>query len=434
MKDNENKKTIVRITEKNPSEKTKGSDGSIRSKVLRQKKLLIFALMGIAFLGFMYLIFKPTSSDKEIENIGLNDAVPQATDAGMPDDKSKAYEQEMLEENLKEKREVLNSLSNYWEEESSGVKQSDQTESNDESDLSNTAEKKSDPALTSYRNMKNTLGNFYTDNNENELLNKEIQTLKNQLAQKESSPNPMENQLALMEKSYEMAAKYFPGNAKANDSTNGRRASSEKETFEAVVPKKKEVVSALYREPSDGEFLESWQQERNRSFNNAGPISQVPQQKNSIRACIHETQTITPESIVRLRLIEDARTQNLIISKGTLLTAIAKFQETRLQLLVVSIEKDGSIIPVNLTIYDLDGQKGLAIPYSPENTALTGIAANMSNSTGTSFMMTRSAGQQIAADMSKGAIQGISGYFSKKVKTPKVTLKAGYQVFLVSKK
>jgi len=57
----------------------------------------------------------------------------------------------------------------------------------------------------------------------------------------------------------------------------------------------------------------------------------------------------------------------------------------------------------------------------------------MSQQSGTSLMLTQSAGQQVAADLSRGVVQGISGYFSKKVRTPKVTLKAGHQVFLVSK-
>jgi hypothetical protein len=43
--------------------------------------------------------------------------------------------------------------------------------------------------------------------------------------------------------------------------------------------------------------------------------------------------------------------------------------------------------------------------------------------------MNASTGQQVAADLSRGVVQGISGYFAKKVRTPKVTLKAGHQVF-----
>ncbi|MNL55546.1 hypothetical protein D3C87_1789680 [compost metagenome] len=74
------------------------------------------------------------------------------------------------------------------------------------------------------------------------------------------------------------------------------------------------------------------------------------------------------------------------------------------------------------------------VPYSPEMNALSEMAGNMSQTSGTSLMLTQSAGQQAAADLSRGVVQGISGYFSKKVRTPKVTLKAGHQVFLVPEK
>lgn len=124
----------------------------------------------------------------------------------------------------------------------------------------------------------------------------------------------------------------------------------------------------------------------------------------------------------------------LTVATGTIVTANAKIQAGRLQLKVTSIELDGIIIPADITIYDLDGQQGVAVPYSAERNALTEMAGNMSQQSGTSLMMTQSAGQQMAADLSRGVVQGISGYFSKKVRTPKVILKAGHQVFLVSKK
>jgi conjugative transposon TraM protein len=132
--------------------------------------------------------------------------------------------------------------------------------------------------------------------------------------------------------------------------------------------------------------------------------------------------------------LEPAQTPNRAIAQGTILTAHTKFQAGRLQLKVTSMELDGNIIPADITIYDLDGQEGLYVPYSPEMNALTEMAGNMSQTSGTSLMLTQSAGQQVAADLSRGVVQGVSGYFSKKVRTPKIILKAGHQLFLVSKK
>ena len=75
-------------------------------------------VMGVVFFGCMYLIFKPSSDKQKVEDIGLNDVVPQATDAGLQSDKQKAYEQEMLEQKMQEKRNALLSLSDYWSEDS----------------------------------------------------------------------------------------------------------------------------------------------------------------------------------------------------------------------------------------------------------------------------------------------------------------------------
>ena len=104
-----------------------------------------------------------------------------------------------------------------------------------------------------------------------------------------------------------------------------------------------------------------------------------------------------------------------------------------MQLHLNSIEIQGHILTVDLSAYDLDGQQGLLVPYSPERSTLNEVASTMSQNTGTCVMLTQSAGQQAAADLSRGLVQGISGYFSKKVRAPKVTLNAGHQLLLVSK-
>lgn len=412
------------------------------------KKPIIFLLMGVVFLGCMYLIFKPSKDKKAVENIGLNDAVPQATGAGMPDDKSKAYEQEMLERKEQEKRNALTTLSDYWNTDDSasadneeGLPEEDE-ESNGFGGGGRNSGRNGNSALNSYRNAQSTLGSFYNnDNAETMELRKQVDELKAKLSEKDVPPvATVDDQLKLMEKSYEMAAKYLPQNANtgnavpANGATTGVAGANQKEQFVSFTPTRKNIVSALYREPSDSAFAADWSQTKNRGFYTAGSIEQAVQPKNSIKACVHEAQTVVGETGVRLRLLEPAKTPQRTIPKGTIVTANAKFQNGRLQLKVTSVELEGNIIPVDITIYDLDGQQGLYVPYSPEMNALTEMAGNMSQTGGTSVMLTQNAGQQVAADLSRGVVQGISGYFAKKVRTPKVTLKAGYQVFLVSKK
>ncbi len=444
----ENEKRVSFLIEGEDQNGASNLPDNKKSNKDKLKKPIIFLLMGVVFLGCMYLIFKPSKDKKAVENIGLNDAVPQATGAGMPDDKSKAYEQEMLERKEQEKRNALTTLSDYWNTEDSASADNEDSlpEEDEESNGFGGGGRKSgrngNSALNSYRNAQSTLGSFYQDNNSETMeLRKQVDELKAKLSEKDVPPVPtVDDQLKLMEKSYEMAAKYLPQNANtgnaapANGATTGAAGANQKEQFVSFTPTRKNIVSALYREPSDSAFAADWSQTKNRGFYTAGSTEQAVQPKNSIKACVHEAQTVVGEMGVRLRLLEPAKTPQRTIPKGTIVTANAKFQNGRLQLKVTSVELEGNIIPVDITIYDLDGQQGLYVPYSPEMNALTEMAGNMSQTGGTSVMLTQNAGQQVAADLSRGVVQGISGYFAKKVRTPKVTLKAGYQVFLVSKK
>ena len=444
----ENEKRVSFLVEGEDQNGASNLPDNKKSNKEKLKKPIIFLLMGVVFLGCMYLIFKPSKDKKAVENIGLNDAVPQATGAGMPDDKSKAYEQEMLERKEQEKRNALTTLSDYWNTEDTASADNEESlpEEDEESNGFGGGGRKSgrngNSALNSYRNAQSTLGSFYQDNNSETMeLRKQVDELKAKLSEKDVPPvATVDDQLKLMEKSYEMAAKYLPQNANTGNAapaigaTPAAAGANQKEQFVSFTPTRKNIVSALYREPSDSAFAADWSQTKNRGFYTAGSTEEVVQPKNSIKACVHEAQTVVGETGVRLRLLEPAKTPQRTIPKGTIVTANAKFQNGRLQLKVTSVELEGNIIPVDITIYDLDGQQGLYVPYSPERNAVTDIVANMGNATGSSFSMSSTPGQQITSDLSKSAVQGISGYFAKKVRTPKVALKAGYQVFLVSKK
>ena len=441
MKENENKKSVVRITEGNSETTADVLREGAQNKVEQLKKPLLLVLMGVVFIGCMYLIFKQSSDKKEIENFGLNDAVPEATGSGMPADKGKAYEQEMLESKEQEKRNSLTTLSDYWNTQGKDEPIDDFSEEDQSYGSGRISANNSNHALTSYRTAQSTLGSFYQDNNsETMALRRQLEELKEKLAEKEVPKSvTVDDQLTLMEKSYQMAAKYLPSNSSSTNTAPNEHTApvvlTQKEHFAAFTPKTRNMVSALYREPTDSAFLADWSDEtRNRGFYNVGSFEQVAQPKNSIRACVHETQTVIGETGVRLRLLESAQTAQHTILKGTMVTANAKFQGGRLQLKVSSVELEGNIIPVDITIYDIDGQQGLYVPYSPEMNALNEMAGNMSQASGTSIMLTQSAGQQLTADLSRGVAQGVSGYFAKKVRTPKVTLKAGHQIFLVSKK
>lgn len=156
-------------------------------------------------------------------------------------------------------------------------------------------------------------------------------------------------------------------------------------------------------------------------------------EKNTISAIVDNDQTVVDGQSVRLRLTEPLMAGSAIIPENTIITGMAKIQGERLDILIASIEHDKTIIPVEMTVFDSDGQKGIYIPGSLEMDALKEIAANMGQSVGTSFSITQSAGQQIASDLTKGLMQGTSQYLTKKIRQVKVKLKSGYRLILMPK-
>ena len=72
----------------------------------RRKKMLVYPLMVLTFLGCMWLIFAPSQKDggKERQGLGFNTDMPLPENSGIIGDKAKAYEQQQLENRKKERR------------------------------------------------------------------------------------------------------------------------------------------------------------------------------------------------------------------------------------------------------------------------------------------------------------------------------------------
>lgn len=69
-----------------------------------------------------------------------------------------------------------------------------------------------------------------------------------------------------------------------------------------------------------------------------------------------------------------------------------------------------------------------------ERTAMKEAAANIGGSFGTSISFARSASQQLVMDVTRGVLGGGSQYLATKMREVKVSVKANYQLLLISKK
>ena len=415
------------------------------------KKTAVFAGMGLLFAGAMYMIFAPSFKTKEEQNrgMGLNTEIPAPAKNEMVEDKRTAYEQETVRLMQQERMRTLEDFTALVSVDSQddGLFLPENKPEPAPKAAQSGVRASSQSSVDAYREINRTLGSFYEqpkENNREKELQEEIELLKSRL-ENQPERTAMEEQLALMEKSYQMAARYMPGTIgtmeTAGTSVNAAEpavtTTGNVSTKTAVVPVTgvhEQVVSALNQHISDSEFVETYSRERNTGFYSPETGSQTAV-KNTIRACIHDDQTVSDgletQRNVRIRLIEPMTAGGMVISANTILTGQARIGE-RLDIAITSIEYQGRIYSTDIAVYDTDGQRGISIPPSMEVNALKEVAANAGSNMGTSITFSQSAGQQIAADMGRGVIQGTSQYFARKVRVVKIHLKAGHQIFLLT--
>ena len=415
----------------------------------QRKKLLVYPLMGLLFLGSMWLIFAPSDKkDEGGETVGaFNADIPLPENDGIIGDKRKAYEQAQVEKKQADKVRSLQDFAfaagNRTDEVEMELPDSE-PEREPFRDYSGSSRGKGvNSSTVAYRDINRQLGTFYETpkvDEEKEELKRQVEELTARLDAQQGQAGGIDEQVALMEKSYELAAKYMGQNGQAGQSgaivqvpvTGQNTGQGMGKPVVAVQAARQQTVSGLQQPMSDAEFMRAYSQPRNYGFNTAVG-SGYAMGKNTIRACIHQDQTIMDGQTVKLRLLEPLQAGNLVIPQNTLVSGTGKVQGERLDIVVSSIEYRGNLLPVELAVYDSDGQKGLSVPSSLEQEAAKEALANIGGGLGTSISFAQSAGQQIAMDLTRGVMQGGSQYLAKKFRTVKVHLKAGYELMLYAK-
>lgn len=442
---------------KPPKEPDKPKKELTEEQRQKQKKLIVYPLMFIIFAVVMWLIFAPSGKEEEQGQAGFNTDVPAPADNALVGDKQTAYEQDLFSRKQEQRKEQMQDLASMFgsgeDEAQSGDLYADEPQAEPKGNHyggggSSRPKETIYASANAYRDMNRTLGNFYEtpkEDPEKEEMRKELEELREMAYNRQTEKETADEQLALLEKSYQLAAKYMPqaqGQPIAGQPTVTAVTGSKpmeaykngKAQMNTVGQVHERVVSGLSQPMSDSVFIAEYSKERNMGFHTAvGTATQI--EKNIIRACIHENQTITDGQAVRLRLLEPMRAGETVIPQNALVTGMGKIAGERLGISITSLEYKGLIIPVELTVIDSDGQEGIFIPGSMEIDAIKEIAANLGGNLGTTINLNQqSAGDQLLTDLGKGAIQGTSQYIAKKMRTVKVHLKAGYNLMLYQKK
>lgn len=378
-----------------------------KSQAERQKMMKYLVVMPAAILcGAVILWLLYSNLNKSDEHVGdaFNTEIPEGENDGMKDKMSEYEAAEAAKE--KETRQqtvsVLDTLTAATPQDSD-MRQPSAVET----------------SAQAYQEVQASLDDFFVPENNEAAQVAELQArideleAQNAMAQQQQQPDQME----MLERSYQLAAQYM-GNGNGGNYPPPASADDEKgkRNVQPVAQVSRNVVSSLSASSS-------------RSFNTSVGSSGIVN-KNTIAAVVANNQSVTDGESVKLRTTEPMWVGSRLIPRNTVIVGSARVQGERLEIDISSIECGGSIYDVELQVYDSDGQEGINIPNSMESDALHEIGANMGSTMGSSINISTDAGAQIASDVGRGLINGVSQYLNKKLRTVKVHLKAGYRVML----
>lgn len=370
----------------------------------RLKRLAVYTLLTLSCLVCLWLIFVPSDDEETIKG-KANMELPEQTSEGLPETKMDAYEQEKLRKEKAQSDSSINAVSTQLDTVTAPAEPAVPDE------IQNSA--------NAYRQAQASLHDFYVPDYSQTEQVAELQArideleMQNAMAQQQTQqPDEME----LLERSYQLAAQYM-GNGNGNYQAPPQSDEKGKRNVLPVQNVTHNVVSTLSAATNE------------RGFNTSVGMKRSVG-KNTIAAVIAGNQSVTNGQSVKLRTIEPMWIGNRLIPRNTTVVGAARLQDERLEIEITSVETNGSIYEVELKVYDFDGQEGINIPNSMESDALHEIGANMGSTMGSSINISTDAGAQIASDVGRGLINGVSQYLTKKMRTVKVHLKSGYRVML----
>ena len=399
------------------------------------QRTLVFTGLGLLFTLSIWFIFKPSSDGQSAAEQGLNKDVPQASPDELPTSKLKAYELGRDEEAEGRKSQLLGTLADYFNREG---------EAKTEPQPSEEGPAAIGRSIDKYEETARELESFYdlpaVEDDESDDVKRELNALRAELGalkDEKAKANGEVDQLELLEKSYQMAAKYLPSGNTPTSPTPERSTikppASELPAAE-LSPERETVVSSLDQPISDSAFIAEYGcKERNMGFRSVGKATPSIA-RNTLSVVVDRTTTIRQGDFLRLRLAESARIEGMTLPPNTVLIAQSTIDGNRMKLHVTSVEHAGRILAVKLSAFDLDGQEGLAIPGSEEVSALKEVGAGVGGTIGTSFTFASSAKDQLIAEAARGVMQGASQLLQKKLRTIKVTVKSSHRLFLVQAK
>lgn len=406
------------------------------------KKIVVIGGLVLLTLGIIYMILKPRlSSSEEVDTEGANTDFPSASIEELPESKMDSYGRIVdVEDSEFATSMAFDRLNEYVETgDSSLLNEVEAPLSEEEAELNKALQAFYDADQRSQEYSQ------YIQESDDEIYELQMKLfdeeqergkLERELAAYKDIEAQEKRQLAMLEKSYELANKYnaqqnpepvAPPTPKAGDQNleNISVVSNRKQTVTTLLQQEQDtaLIARLLDEPNNMSFYTPvGAQERDSFF------------KNTIKAVVSETQIVKSGDNVKIQLLESIRLANgMIVPKNTKLVARATLSGNRMKLMVQSLEVNGALAGVQLSAYDTAGQEGIFVPDAPVTDAVVNFTSGMANTLGTSSSVNinnTTAMEQVKGDLFRGAVRGASDLVRGAVQTYKVRLNSGYRILL----
>ena len=147
--------------------------------------------------------------------------------------------------------------------------------------------------------------------------------------------------------------------------------------------------------------------------------------ENSIPAVVAETQTLVSGATIKLRLQQQVLINAIPIPTDQFVYGLVQLSGDRLLVSIQSVRTGSTILPVQLSAYDQDGLPGLYIPGAIWRNVL-----KQSSNQSVSSLRAGSFNPSVGAQAASAGIQAVKTLLSHHIRQIKVTVNAGYRIFL----
>jgi conjugative transposon TraM protein len=145
----------------------------------------------------------------------------------------------------------------------------------------------------------------------------------------------------------------------------------------------------------------------------------------TVSAVVHGTQTISEGSTVKLRLKDDLPVEGKRVPANSFIWGKCALEADRVIIKIQTVRCGPVMLPVRLSVYDVDGLEGIKVPANFGSAIAGQTAQNVIQNLELSAL-----DPTLRMQAATTGINMVKSLVSKKVKQVKLTLKAGYHILI----